>query len=586
MKFTSENATFFQSGFNFFIGDIVDESTIIFNEDFIVIGNLKSEKNIFAMGELIVIGDIECKSIYVTKDFLSVGEIVSEVVEVEGCTKTLDKSILTNIPVSKIVNYENDESKLDEVIKVPNNLDYEKMLLKEEVERKDLNEIYKRYLSKKGDLVEGKICNINEEKAIVDLGDIEASIDIDTREISIGMKICSYIKSVILYNTELSIILENKDRSYITKVINRELSKNKYDLSKVYFKNIEIGKDGNILVTMLSEQFKDSSLKIIEQKIAKYFYKKNIKLNLYGSENKCKENKYIKVLESPIKNIKGFNCGDEVLHNKFGEGKITNIIDLDTAQIDFNGIIKTINISILVKSGLIRKKESINENIRNTDNKVINSNEYIEINKSRLSVSQSKKHTLVTGIVTKVDSKRITLKIDKNTIGVLEREDDIKDNILYNEGDEVIAYVLDVYMKNENIELQLIKNNSNYFKLMFQKYKDYLDLKNCNLKLCKYVSSMGALLIVDKKYKFTELNILAYIIQLMNESVGFHIVRVIDYAYDPYVFLSNVFDVSEKDIYKKNGIYYVNNPEIKSSLEVQTLCEELEKLTKYKIKLN
>ncbi|QYE99112.1 hypothetical protein [Paraclostridium sordellii] len=586
MKFTSENATFFQSGFNFFIGDIVDESTIIFNEDFIVIGNLKSEKNVFAMGELIVIGDIECKSIYVTKDFLSVGEIVSEVVEVEGCTKTLDKSILTNIPVSKIVNYENDESKFDEVIKVPNNLDYEKMLLKEEVERKDLNEIYKRYLSKKGDLVEGKICNINEEKAIVDLGDIEASIDIDTREISIGMKICSYIKSVILYNTELSIILENKDRSYITKVINRELSKNKYDLSKVYFKNIEIGKDGNILVTMLSEQFKDSSLKIIEQKIAKYFYKKNIKLNLYGSENKCKENKYIKVLESPIKNIKGFNCGDEVLHNKFGEGKITNIIDLDTAQIDFNGIIKTINISILVKSGLIRKKESINENIRNTDNKVINSNEYIEINKSRLSISQSKKYTLVTGIVTKVDSKRITLKIDKNTIGVLEREDDIKDNILYNVGDEVIAYVLNIYMRNEKIELQLIKNNSNYFKLMFQKYKDYLDLKNCNLKLCKYVSSMGALLIVDKKYKFTELNILAYIIQLMNESAGFNIVRVIDYAYDPYVFLSNVFDVSEKDIYKKNGIYYVNNPEIKSSSEVQTLCEELEKLTKYKIKLN
>ena len=96
MQFTDEKATFFQCGFNFYIGDIDDESTVLFKEDYIVIGNIKTLKNIFAMGELIVIGDISSKSIYVSKDFFCLGKIDSELVEVEGKSNILSKEELEN----------------------------------------------------------------------------------------------------------------------------------------------------------------------------------------------------------------------------------------------------------------------------------------------------------------------------------------------------------------------------------------------------------------------------------------------------------------------------------------------------------
>lgn len=94
MQFTKEEAKFTQNNQNFYVGDIESDDTIMFKDDFIVIGSVRSQKNIIAAEGLIVMGDITSKSIYVYRDLLCTGKIISQLLEVEGTLRELDKSSL------------------------------------------------------------------------------------------------------------------------------------------------------------------------------------------------------------------------------------------------------------------------------------------------------------------------------------------------------------------------------------------------------------------------------------------------------------------------------------------------------------
>ena len=94
MKITKYNAIFSQNKFNFYIGNIDTTETILIDSSFIIIGNIKTSKNILAEHDLIVMGDIEAKSIYICKDLLCTGKINTEISEVEGNFKVLEKNIL------------------------------------------------------------------------------------------------------------------------------------------------------------------------------------------------------------------------------------------------------------------------------------------------------------------------------------------------------------------------------------------------------------------------------------------------------------------------------------------------------------
>lgn len=614
MKFTSESATFNQSGFNFYTQNIDVESTVIFKEDFIIIGHIKTSKNIFSIGELIVVGDIECNSIYASKDLFCIGNIKSESIEVEGTIKTLDKSV--GLDYTKVA-FENKrvKEKEDEIedksnikeqssIQVKSSLDdFIQNESKDEcIENKNfsskssINTLYADYIDKKGNVVEGKVVKINNNKVIVKIDDIDATLDMNKNRFNVkpGDTIYSYIKSVELHDNILKIKLEQNDISYINKVIKIEMSKNKYDMKKIFIKDIKYIDTNNISVSILSDQHSEQTLKIIEDKIGKYFINKKISLSLYGISNKLEQkdstrkikdidlkDKSTEQVNITYKDIKGFKVGDKIIHNKFGNGTIKEIVDEDIAKIDFNGNERTINITFSIRSNLIKKyieEKSSNEKTIKT--------EKTSLGNDLLKKYESKKHSLINGVVASIDLDKIIINIEDGVVGVLNRTNDLDMNIKYNIGDEIISYVSNAYIKNSNIELQLQKNNSNYFKLLFYKYKDYLSLKKCDLRLCKYVRGIGVVLIVAKKYGFKDLDILTYIIQLINKDAGINIVRLIDFKYDPYIFLSSLFNVRESDIRGVSGTYYVSNLKNISIYELESLCNELYKFVSYKIKFD
>ena len=119
MKITKDNATFFQNKFNFHIGNIETTETILIDASFIIIGNLKTSKNILAEDNIIVVGDVEAKSIYACKDLLCTGIINTEICEVEGEFKVLEKNIFekyTKLSKAEIISNrknEDDKNKLN-----------------------------------------------------------------------------------------------------------------------------------------------------------------------------------------------------------------------------------------------------------------------------------------------------------------------------------------------------------------------------------------------------------------------------------------------------------------------------------------
>lgn len=618
MQFISESATFNQSGFNFYTGNIEVENTVIFKEDFIIIGNIKTSKNIFSIGELIVFGDIDCKSIYASKDFFCIGDIKSESIEVEGTMKTLEKSVILDYTKvafeNKCVKEKRDEIEYKKNIKDQSSIqvkssldDFTQNESKEKcIENKNfsskssINTLYADYIDKKGNIVEGKVVKINNNKVIVKIDDIDATLDMNKNSFKVkpGDTIYSYIKSVELHDNTLKIKLEQNDISYINKVIKIEMSKNKYDMKKIFIKNIKYIDTNNISVSILSGQHNEQTLKKIEDKIGKYFINKKISLSLYGISNKLEQkdftrkvkdaylkDKSIEQINITYKDINGFKVGDKIIHNKFGNGTIKEIVDQDIAKIDFNGKERTINVTFLIRSNLIKKyieEKSTNEKIIKKTSKT----EKTSLENDLLKKYESKKHSLINGIVTSIGIDKIIVNIEDGVVGVLSRTNDSDMNIKYSIGDEIISYISNVYINNSNIELQLQKNNSNYFKLLFYKYKDYLSLKKCDLRLCKYVRGIGVALVVDKKYGFKDVDILTYIIELMNKNVGINIVRFIDFKYDPYIFLSSLFNVRESDIRGVSGTYYVSNLKNISIYELESLCNELYKFVSYKIKFD
>lgn len=610
MQFTNEKAAFFQCGFNFYIGDIDDESTIIFKEDFIVIGNITTVKNIFAMGELIVVGNIECKSIYVSKDFLCLGNIDTELIDVEGKSQVIAIEELKNKllleTIDKINNVEEGHHKeqIDDTNKhsdsnTSNKQSGMSIINKDKVG--DINKLYETYISKKGDIVFGKILRIEDDKYIINLDNVEAILMKNKeRKFRIDEEIGAYIKNVKNNGSNLEVLLEENNRSYIAKIIKLEMKKNKYDPNKVFIKEIHKKEDGKYVVDIYSNQHTQETLYIIEKKLRKYLNGRDIKLHIYQRKNSIKkeiqaetDKSFNKVLEevkiNKYNSINGFFIGDKIYHKIFGEGEIVFIVDKDIAQIEFNGEVKDLNLNYLIKNGLISK-----DNIYSNDVKIYDLNdkqndklETIPTSKVKiLEKYKQKKYSLIECNVLSINENCVKFNINNEAIGILRKENDCVKSKSYSIGDKVICCISSVYIREGKVEIQMYRNTSNFFKLLFNKYKEELNLKKCNLKLCKFIENLGAKIIVERKNGFNDELILKYINQLINLDVGEDIVKIIILQYSPYSFLSELFNIDQSSIQFKNNIYYINNISKEHVEPVNEIINELHKVVSYKVSIS
>lgn len=643
MQFTDEKATFFQCGFNFYIGDIDDESTVLFKEDYIVIGNIKTLKNIFAMGELIVIGDISSKSIYVSKDFFCLGKIDSELVEVEGKSNILSKEELENKSsldiVDEILENNNDYIKVkrNEIIQNQEIEDKKEIYCKQEIddiynikegqsiisptdsietntdkveevfnnlkEIEDLSVLYEKYINKKGEIIFGKVLGIEENKYIIQLDDIEGQLfKYKEHHFNIGDTVSAYIQCVKYENDNLEIELAENDRSYITKIIKLEMQKNKYDFNKVFIKEIDKKSDNEYIVYIYSDQYTQEDLDIIENELNKYSNGRKIKLSTYQEKSniikdvKVEINKNLdQVSDCKNKTINKFNSignfyiGDIVYHKKFGKGKILSIIDKNIAKIEFNGVDRNLDLSYLIDNKSISKDNIYNQvNIihnKKEDNDVKN-NPISKVKTQILDKYEQKRYTLIEGTVISINENYIEFDINNEAIGILRKENDcIKDRV-YNIGEKIICYISSVYLKEDKVEIQIYRNTSNFFKLLFNKYKEELDLKKYNLKLCKFTKGLGVRLVVERKNGFNDELMLNYINQLINKEAGGDIVKIVILQYSPYTFLSELFNLEQSSIQLKNGIYYLHDILEENIDSVNDIISEIHKVVSYKVKIN
>ena len=646
MQFTSEKANFFQCGFNFYIGDIDDESTILFKEDYVVIGNINTFKNIFAMGELIVIGNINSKSIYASKDFFCLGKIDAESVEVEGKSKLMSKDELENKSSLQIVNEilenNNDYIKVNqnEIIQNQKTEDTKENYCKQEIdsiynikeedstilsadstiidideveelinnsnEIENLNELYQKYINKKGDIVFGKVLRIEEDKYIIQLDDIECQLfKYKECKFNLGDTIGAYIQTIKYEKTNLEICLVENDRSYITKLIKLEMEKNKYDFSKVFIKEINIHNKNKYTVYIYSEQHTQETL-IIESKLNKYSNGKEIKLCIYNDINNLKEDisseinqKLEQVLNEKSDTINELNSihnlyvGDIINHNKFGKGKIISIIDTNIANIEFNGCNKSLDLNYLINNNLISKDNSYDYvNIIDNKNESVNINNKLNkeyVSKSKVQILEKyekKKYTLIEGTVLSIDENYIKFNINNEAIGILRKENDCIKNKIYKVGEVVICYISSVYIKQDRVEIQIYRNTSNFFKLLFNKYKKELNFKQYNLKLCKFTEKLGVRLVVERRYGLDDNLMLNYINDLMNKDIGADLVKIIVLQYSPYTFLSKLFNISESSIELKYGKYYLNDISKENIDSVNDIVNEVNKIVSYKVCVN
>lgn len=630
MQFTSEKATFFQCGFHLYIGDIDDESTIVFKEDYIILGNIKTVKNIFAVGELIVIGNIDCKSIYVSKDFLCLGNIEAELVDVEGKSKVISNEELKNeiskdsikqiidgsdsthliqgqiIKQDKIEYKKNNHSKNDIENKFNDkygdkiDIGYKDILSnanKALDNMKNLTNLYEKYINKKGDVVIGKVLRIEENKYIVKLDDIEAKLMKDKySKFKIGDVVGSYIQTVRYENNNLEVFLAENDRSYITKIIKLEMEKNKYDFNKVFIKEINKESEERYVVYIYSDQHTQETLSIIEYKLKKYLNGREIKLYIYqGKKNISEDIETNKNIDELIENrnvnkyssINNFYLGDAIYHKKFGKGNIVSIVDKEIAKVEFDGVIKDLNLIYLIKNGLVS-----NSNIYSQESKIEHKNDKKsnrDISKSKVSILEKykqKKYTLIEGTVVSTNENYIKFNINNEAVGVLKKENDCAKDKRYNVGDRVICYISSVYIKEDEVEIQIYRNTSNFFKLLYNKYKKELDLKKYNLKLCKFTDKLGVKIVVERKNGFNDDIMLNYVNELVNRDAGDDIVKIIVLEYSPYTFLSKLFNIEQSSIELKNGIYYLNNISKENIDSVNSVIDELHKIISYKVSIN
>lgn len=176
MRITKDNATFSQNKFNFYVGNIDTTETILIDSSFIIVGDIKTSKNILAEHDLIVMGDIEAKSIYICKDLLCTGKINTEISEIEGEFKVLEKNIFEKDMKLEIIQTKKDNTGESEQNKL--NKDDDIKSVEKEKQKNEIETKYKRITREKdlneGDLVvhnslgEGKFISISKDKIKID----------------------------------------------------------------------------------------------------------------------------------------------------------------------------------------------------------------------------------------------------------------------------------------------------------------------------------------------------------------------------------------------------------------------------------
>lgn len=182
MKITKYNAIFSQNKFNFYIGNIDTTETILIDSSFIIIGNIKTSKNILAEHDLIVMGDIEAKSIYICKDLLCTGKINTEISEVEGNFKVLEKNILEKTMKLEILQNKKDNTCEDKKSKLNKDDDIN-------LSEKNENNIKYKRITREKDLNEGDIVIHNSlgEGKFISMSKDNIKIDFKTK----GLRVIS-----------------------------------------------------------------------------------------------------------------------------------------------------------------------------------------------------------------------------------------------------------------------------------------------------------------------------------------------------------------------------------------------------------
>ena len=318
MKITKDNATFSQNKFNFHIGNIETTETILINDSFLIIGDLKTSKNILAEDNIIVVGDVEAKSIYACKDLLCTGKIDTEICEVEGQFKVLEKNIfeqyMKQSETGILMNSKNELSKKNNSIQINKNIKYQK--------HKEYKIITEESDLDKGDIIihntlgEGKFISISNEKIKIDFK--RDGVREISKDIAIKMQLLKKEIENGLYNTQ-------------KKNLNKEECINKVDSSMNYTKNNE--------VNMLNQK---------EEKDKKY---------------------------KRITKESDLNNGDIVIHNSLGEGKFISMSN-EKIKIDFKSKgIRLISKDITLKLRLLKKK--IENEVCYSGNKNLSKEEFI-----------------------------------------------------------------------------------------------------------------------------------------------------------------------------------------------------------------
>ena len=453
MQFSKNDATFYQNNFNFYIGDICSEDTIIFKEDFIVIGNIKTNKNILATSELIVIGDLISRSLYVCKDFLCIGTMESESVEVDGVFKQLDKDVL-HIYKNKISNLiaENDvkTQKYDEAIQL-----------------KLYDELVK-YNYKKKDIAV-KYIGINEKNIYEVRVEINNTTNIATlinMLNNISKKISDEIKS---YEVKIYLYEFNKTKfiSEIMEVEENDISVN-YNEKKFRVRaNIDTYNEKYSLLKKKESFIKEYT----EYEVEIYPTYKNIKQDLQlkkglSSEKEVQSKMDVlpKATEIIYKKNKGvvisdkesIKKGDIVRHRLLGEGEVIRITD-EIIDIDFiNSTRRKLDLGTMLRLRLLRKIEcDIHENA--IEQNIKSNNRISTLNKVSPTVNKDL-NNLEYEVNVKLATQKQTLKSDDYMDKLLSRS-----SISFNCEDIKTFNCALIDKSSEQYEFDYVKYNDNLY---------------------------------------------------------------------------------------------------------------------------
>ncbi|CEI72579.1 hypothetical protein [Romboutsia hominis] len=500
--------------------------------------------------------------------------------------------------VNKNINLNKDTKEENNLIKkLDNKRERESDNETKNVEIANDKEIYAKLLSQKGNLLGGKIIKMSNEEIQIDIGyKAEIVIKYFDKSVLTKYKVGDYIEGVIENITKkedqsVRSILSRDDVDFVKGCLKDV--RNEMNLKSITFKAVKKIKNKNeyaVLITTL-ENILESKIRELKEKVEAKLDVGTVEIYIYNSDI----TKLIKnITKANIKSTKKYDilsmckivCSKEDMQNvKEKEETIKLLtsckkIDIKVSQDDGSK-------SKVVANDLIKEIEEKGNDTSKSELAITKVSPGMR--KDLINLEQkydSKKWSIVEGKVKAIYKDEIEFEIEENVVGVLKRYTATEKNKLYKHNEVAPCYVCGVVNTGDKVKLQLIKSSDNYFKQLFNYYKNQLDIKLCNVKKCTYDKEHGVLIIIEDRYKKVTKEELKFIEELMNNECGRDIVKIVRFQFNAEAFLSEVFDVFIDQVKQEGpGRFKIVKLDSRKKERAQFVYNQIYRMINYKVEL-